>query len=289
MAIKFVQNATGPSPDVAYSLYTSEAKANISSEQFTATFKQRIQPMGPFKNLHVVHRYLAKIAGGDQTQTVVCGNLSNPNGWVAVKAKPGPGQGYAIVEAETLNNTWAFVVWLLPEKADWRVQYFQSMPSAMVGKTATDLETMAMSEKQKNHNFNAYVLLVTAMQLAGRGPFLQLGIQQEIQENLQTLRTPHDLQGSPPFNWQLGNTAFKVLNVGPIGVGQKIYLSIDHEIEPWSDDKVADEKNHTLMAAFSVAYPEYKSIFAGLVVRAHERGSSRGFGTVSENNEKAGK
>jgi len=66
-------------------------------------------------------------------------------------------------------------------------------------------------------------------------------------------------------------------------VSQKVYLKIDHEIEPWATDKDADKKNHELISAFSSSYPEYKHTFAGLVVTAHERGGMRGYGTVSEN------
>ena len=282
-AMEFVQNALGPNLQAAYSVFTADAKVNVSSEKFVAMFKQGIQRMGPFKDLHVAHTYLAKVTGGNQEQRVVCGNVSRPDGWVAVDAKPGPAQAHVIVDAQTLNNTWAFVIWLLPEDGNWNVQYVQATATAMVGKTAEDLQTMAEAEKHKNHNFNAFILYAGAMQLAARGPFLQLGIQPEIQKGMENLQVPPDLKGPTPFHWQLGESSFKVLNVGPIGVGQKIYLQIDHEIEPWADNKEADEKNHDLISAFAKAYPEYKDSFAGLVVRAHERGGSRGFGTVLEN------
>jgi hypothetical protein len=96
------------------------------------------------------------------------------------------------------------------------------------------------------------------------------------------LKTPLVLQGRLPFDWQFGQASFKILNVGPIGVSEKIYLQIDQEIESWADDRDADKKNHELISAFSNAYPEYKYSFAGLVVRAHERGGNRLFGTVSK-------
>jgi hypothetical protein len=284
VAIEFVQDALGPNPETAYSIFTAEAKGSVNSEKFVAMFKQGIQPNGPYKNLHVAHTYLAQVTGGTREQRVVCGNLSSPEGWVAVNAKPGPAQAHVIVEAQTLNNTWAFVTWLLPEQGNWHVQYTQATITAMVGKNAEDLQRLAESEMHENHNFNAYILYAASSQLAARGPFLQLGIQPEIQKSLETLKPPPILQGQPPFNWQLGKLSFKVLNVGPIGVSQNIYLKIDHEIEPWASDKDADKKNHELISAFSSSYPEYKHAFAGIVVTAHERGGIRGYGTVSENN-----
>jgi hypothetical protein len=281
-AIGFVQDALGPNPAAAYSNFTAEAKQNVNSEKFVSVFKQGVQPMGPFKNLRVAHTYLAQVTGGSEEQRVVCGNLSSPETWVAVNAKPGPAQAHVIVEAQTLNNSWAFVLWLLPEEGNWHIQYSQAMATAMVGKTAEDLQRMAESEMHENHDFNAYILYTTALQLAARGPFLQLGIQPEIQKGLESLKPPPVLQGRLPFDWQLGQASFKILNVGPIGVGQKIYLQIDQEIEPWADNNDADKKNHELISAFSKSFPEYKHAFAGLVARAHERGGNRLFGTVSE-------
>ena len=66
-------------------------------------------------------------------------------------------------------------------------------------------------------------------------------------------------------------------------MSQKVYLKIDHEIEPWATDKDADKKNHELISTFSSSYPEFRHAFAGVIVTAHERGGNRGFGTVSEN------
>src|ERR1700730_15219669 len=116
VAMDFVQNALGPNPEAAYSIFTADAKGNVSSEKFMAAFRQGIQPNGPFKNLRVVHTYLPQVTGGTQEQRVVCGNLSSSEGWVAVNAKPGQTQAHVIVEAQTLNNTWAFVTWLLREQ-----------------------------------------------------------------------------------------------------------------------------------------------------------------------------
>jgi hypothetical protein len=100
---------------------------------------------------------------------------------------------------------------------------------------------------------------------------------------MRSVARPRILEGSAPFTWSFDQSTFKVMNVGPIGVAGKIYLLVDHEIEPWSQDKVADGKNRDLIAGLNRAVEEYKEAFDGLVVRAHERGGSRGFGTVQEN------
>lgn len=281
-ALKFVQDALGPDPSAAYAAFTADAKESVPLEQFVSGLQNGIKPMGPFKGMRVAESYVAKVTG-DQEQRVVCGNLSSPQTWVAVSAKPGPAEAHVIVEGDTVNNTMAFVVWLIPEQGNWHVQYLHYATEKMVGKSSDDLRRIAETEKQKQHNFNAFILYATALQLADRGPFFHLGIRPEIEKEIGETKKPENLAGQPPFRWTFGKTAFKVLNVGPIGLGGKIYLIIDHEIEPWAEDKVADRQNHDLIAAFTGAYPQYKDVFAGLVVRAHEHGGSRGFGTVDEN------
>jgi hypothetical protein len=282
-AMGFVQNALGPNPEAAYASFTDDAKSNVNIEQFTSVVKLTIQTMAPFKDLHIAHTYLSKVTGGTQVQSVVCGNLSSPADWVAVTTKPGPAQAHVIVEGQTLNNTWAFVVWLTPEQGIWRVLHFQPAISATVGKTSEDLERMAETEIQRNHDFNAFILSFAALQLTERGPNLQLGIQPEIEKAFKNLRPPHEMQPPAPFIWQFGGAQFKVLNVGLIGIGGKIYLQIDHELDAWGTNEELDKKNHELISAFVDARPEYKYVFSGLVVRAHERGGSRGFASVSEN------
>jgi hypothetical protein len=145
------------------------------------------------------------------------------------------------------------------------------------------LRKIAEVEQQRQHSFNAVILYTAALQLADRGPFLQLGLRSEIEKAVTDVAKPPILHGSLPFSWTFDKSSFKVTNVGPIGVGGKIYLLVDHEIEPWSQDKVADQKNRELIAALNKVVDEYKEAFAGLVIRAHERGGNRGFGTVHEN------
>lgn len=282
-ALEFIQDALGPDPMAAYAAYTAPAKGNFRSGEFVAMFQQVVQHMGPFNDLHVAHTYLAKVTGGSEVQRVVCGILSSPEGWVAVSVNPGSAQAYVIVEGQTINNTWAFVTWLAQEQGKWRIQHIQVTAATMVGKSAADLQMIAETEKQKHHNLNAYILYGAALQLSTRGPNFQLGILPEIQNGMASLQAPHELQGQLPFTWEFGRSSFKVLNIGPIGVGGKIYLQIDHEIDPWAKDADADNRNHELISGFAKAYPEYKDAFAGLVVRAHERAGSRNFGTVEVN------
>jgi hypothetical protein len=192
-------------------------------------------------------------------------------------------EAYVIVEGQTVNNTNAVVLRLRPKEESWAIQSVHFATTGMVGKSADDLRKIAEVEQQRQHSFNAVILYTAALQLADRGPFLQLGLRSEIEKAVTDVAKPPILHGSLPFSWTFDKSSFKVTNVGPIGVGGKIYLLVDHEIEPWSQDKVADQKNRELIAALNKVVDEYKEAFAGLVIRAHERGGNRGFGTVHEN------
>src|SRR5262249_5202496 len=132
------------------------------------------------------------------------------------------------------------------------------------------------------HKFNAALLYAAATQVANRGPNFQLGITQSISEDLSKLTVPSEIQGQPPFLWKDGHNTYKVLNVGPIAVGGKMYITIAHEVSPWQTDAEVDSWNKQLLGYFKKRFPEYSDVFAGLVARAMERGTDRGFGTVEE-------
>lgn len=118
VALKFLQDALGPNTSDAYRAFTDDATKSVPLGQFVSGFQNSIKPMGPFKDLRVAHTYVPKVTGGTQEQRVVCGNLSSPETWVAVNAKPGPAEAYVIVEGDTVNNTNAFVIWLIPERGN---------------------------------------------------------------------------------------------------------------------------------------------------------------------------
>jgi len=283
VAVKFVDDSLSPTPSAAYTTFTAATRASLSIEQFMAGFQKPVMARGPFKDWRVTHIYRVQVTGGIQRQQVVCGDGSRPEGWVAVNAEPRMVEANVIVEGQTVNNVHAVVVRLRPEAENWRVHSVHFATTGMAGKSAEDLRRVAEVEHQRQHSFNAFILYTTAMQLADTGPFLRLGVRSKIEEEMTKVVKPSILEGASPFSWTFEGSTFKVMNVGPIGVGGKLYLLVDHEIEPWSQDKVADQSNRDLIAGLNRSVAEYKEAFAGLVIRAHERGGPRGFGTVHEN------
>lgn len=133
---------------------------------------------------------------------------------MGVNAKPGPAEAHVIVEAQTVNNTVVFVVWLIVEQGIWRVQSVHFATAEMVGKSAGDLQKTAQAEDQAGHDFNAFILYAAALQLTDRGPFFQLGIRPEIESALGALRRPGLLTDSHHSLGILGHLPSRCLMLG---------------------------------------------------------------------------
>jgi len=54
------------------------------------------------------------------------------------------------------------------------------------------------------------------------------------------------------------------------------------EVAPWTTESQVGEWNTQLLSYLKQRFPEYSEIFAGIVVRAKERGTNRLYGTVEE-------
>jgi hypothetical protein len=232
-ALTFVQDALSQDPSAAYSAFAAAAKENVPLPQFVSTLQSLIKPKRTFKDLRIAETHLAEVTGGSRDQRVVCGNRSSREGCVAVSVKPGPAEVQVVAAAHTTNNSEVFVVWLVPKQRDRHVQYVHYARSGMAGKSSADRSKLAAVERQKQHNLNAFLLAATALRLADRGPYFELGVRPEIEKSLSEIEKPDFLVGQPPFVSSLGTAAtFKFLSVGLSGVGGKVYLQIDHQVAP---------------------------------------------------------
>jgi len=284
-AIPFVESLTKLEDSKAYPLLAKDVTKTMTKETFS-TIVRHMMPAADtvFQNIHIAHIYLdSEINIGTPTfapcTEIAHGTISK---LVFIETKLSK-QAYVIVEANTKNNKMAFLLLLIPEDKKWSIGYFQLFPTDMVGYSPEDLWALGQKEKNKNHNFNAYILSVTALQLTNRGPHFRLGIQSKYVERIKTLEAPKELQGNPPFTLKSKNKSFKILSLGPIGINKKIYLIIRQEIQQWVDDKEADNQNHELILVFLKEFPEYKDIFSGLVIEAVEPNGPKGYRTIYEN------
>jgi hypothetical protein len=279
VAMNFIQTMLGPNPSSAYDLLSKDGQAGTSREQLEGVATKTVRPYEP-KNLTVEHTYLIKLKGNSPGRVVCSTDLSKPEGWESLAAKSIPEQAHVSLSADTRNNKLAFVAWLVPEQRDWKVETFWVNISALADKDSVELWNLARAQQTQRHSFNAALLYAAAGQTANRGPNFQLGVAQSIADDMSKLSVPFEIRGQPPFSWGTEEATYKVINVGPIAVGGKIYVTITHEVPPSRSDKEMDALNRKLISYFKRRFPEYSDVFAGVVARAVERGSNRGYGTV---------
>jgi hypothetical protein len=281
VAMNFVQTVLGANPSAAFDLMSKTGQAETTREQFDGSAAGIIRQFDP-KNVTVQHTYLVDLKGKSPGRVVCATDLSKPEGWESLAAADVPEQADVLLSADTRNNKLAFVVWLVPEQGEWKVQSFRLNVSTLADKDSLQLWELARAQQARQHNFNAALLYAAAAQTADRGPNFQLGVTQSISDEMSKLTVPAEIHGQPPFFWKSGETTYKVANVGPIAVGGKIYVIIVHEVSPWLNNEQVDGWNKELLSYFKGRFPEYSEVFAGLVARATERGSNRGYGTVEE-------
>jgi hypothetical protein len=280
-ALSFVQTVIGPSPSAAFDLMSQAGQAETNRQQLDSAALAIMRQFEP-KNVAVQHTYLIKLKGGYPRRVVCATDLSKPGGWESLSAENVPEQAHVLLSADTRNNKLAFVVWLVPEKSEWKVQSFRVNVSTLADKDSIQLWELARAQQARQHSFNAALLYAAATQAADRGPNFQLGITQSISDDTSKFTAPAEINGQPPFSWKNGANTYKVMSVGPIAIGGKIYVIIVHEVAPWENDAQVDAWNKELLNYFKRRFPEYSDVFAGLVARAIERGSNRGYGTVEE-------
>jgi len=280
-AINFVEAFLGPDPSTGFAALSKEGQQGVTLEQFTAqahAIREQLQPT----DLRTQHVYVLNISGKSKGRVICATDLKKADGWESLATINVPEQAYVVMSAQARNNSLAVTIWLVPERVGWKVQSFWINISTLADQGPMQLWETARKQKELGHKFNAMLLYAAAGQVANRGPNFQLGITQSISEDMAGLDGPAEIRGEAPFVWKDGNTTWKVLNVGPIAIGGKIYVVISHEVSPWESDNEVDGWNKELLAYVKNRFPECSEVFAGLVARAHERGSNRGYGTVDE-------
>jgi hypothetical protein len=280
-ANNFLQLLLGPNPERAFELMSEKGRANVTQEQLKGGLSAILQLVKP-QSISLQHTYFIELKGNSPGR-VVCGrDISKSDGWESLEAADVPEQAHVVIMAKTVNNLVAFTVWLVPEQNSWKVQSFWMNAVTLADKDSLKLWQLAQEQRKKGHNFNAALFYAAAAQTANRGPNFQMGIAQSISQDSSTLTMPPDILGPPPFLWKNGENTYKVMSVGPIAVGGKIYLILVHEVSPWQSNEQVDHWNKEFLRYVKQRFPEYTDAFAGLVARARERGSARGFGTVEE-------
>ena len=193
-----------------------------------------------------------------------------------------PEQAYVLLTGDGRTAGVVFTLWLLREGSAWKVNSFAFNVAALSGRNALQLWQVARAQHQHGHEFNATLLYFAAVQIANRGPDLELAFApQMVQEQAQVI-PPKELTGPPPFHIEGDGKQFSLLNIGSTDVDGRMYLAITYDAAPWKSTKQVEHSNQALIALITKLFPEYAEVFQGVVAQASERGTGRTFATVSD-------
>jgi hypothetical protein len=266
--------------DGAFALLTPEAAQAMGRDGFSEAMRSIAGLVNPFQDPAIRHTLL--LTGTEKGGGVAaCGTFGPEEGKVTVRYGKAAKQGYAVIEGKSGNQRWTFILWMTAGP-DWRVAHFQVALTAIAGRSAADLLAAARAERDKGHAFNAFTLYDWAGILTDRGPNLRIALQSEIRKEAEAapLPRPQELQGAFPRSWSLGGQTFTIGEIGPYEVGGELFLKLVQEVGPWTDDVEADRRNRALIQAFTVAFPDHASAFAGLAVFARDMKGNRIYRTL---------
>jgi len=279
-ATSFLNLLLGSTPATAFDSLSEQAKQNGTREQYIGLAKM-VSLFDP-KHVSIQHTYLIGHIGKGIDRVPCEGAPPNQNDSESLSVVSVAQQAHVLLAGDMPNNKLAIDVWLVREQGVWKVQGVWAGPSSLGGKDARTVRELAPAQQNQGHSLNAALLYAGAAQVANRGPYFQTGTMRLISDEMSQLNLPAEIKGQAPFAWKNGDTRWEILNVGPIAIGDKLYVVIVHQVQPWESNTQVDGWNKELIAYFKKRFPEYSDVFSGVVARAMEQGTSRGFGTVEE-------
>lgn len=282
-ATQFVQSVLSGDAGSAWDTMTPHGQTAITRDQFVANAVLRIQPTQAH-NLAVQHVFLIHVVGTPAPGArVVCGtDVSDPTQSYRMAVVAAPEQAYVLLTGDGRTAGLVFTLWLLRDASGWRVNSFAFSVATLSSRTAVQLWQLAHDQHQHGHEFNATLLYYAAVQIANRGPDLELGFAPQIAQEQTQVTRPKELTGQPPFKFEGNGKQFSVLNIGATDADGRMYLAVTYEAAPWKSTKQVERSNQALIALITKVFPEYAEVFQGIIAQASERGTGRTFATVSD-------
>jgi len=284
-SLEFTKAAFAGDTLQAFGHLTEEAKKVATAEQL-GNILQNIKTSGPYDELSVERVMTVTGRGHMQQESSVAdcakdASLTESNVRVAISNVPE--QAYALVSAKGSQERWVATLWLIPKGGKWQIQSFQITIGRAAGKPVGEIVALARQENSRGHTLNTGILYAAAASLAARAPFYHTGLEDAIQKETQQASAPEEFRGNPPFNLKGSTGSFALVRLNSIAINGKLYLVLAQEVPPWKDSKEIEQKNRALIKLFAERFPEYSSVFAGLVTEATEHAGTNGWRTVLDN------
>lgn len=275
-AVAFYSAMLNGDGESSYGALTPELQKAIPRADFEAMVEQ-VKAQGPFADLKPAHSYKPSIIG--RPGRSICGGGESA---VIVSALPDVSQVHEVISAQTANNGWALIAWMVQDGEAWRVRSFYTSLESMVGHDATALFNLAKAQAKAGNAFNAMLLYVGAGSIAERGPDIELAVRKEIADALAAHTPPADIKGRAPFKWQFDGTTYVVEGITLTAAEDQLGFVLTHRDATWDgkDKAAAQERNTALIEGFKTAHPEYAEAFGFIVARIVAQDGSASADTV---------
>jgi hypothetical protein len=281
-ARRFVTALLGASPGSAYSQMSLAGQASISARQMEAAASQLKAERETSAPTVTRTLFINSLFGAPTGFKTAC-DIAGSGGPELLSISSAPKEAHVLLTEGLENAARIFDVWLIQVDGQWRVNGFSANLSALGGRDGDAWWKLAKEQRARGHAFNAAFLYKAAEQTLYRGAFYQRGDWAAFSRDLESFKTPPELNGQGPHSWSLKGHSYSVTQTKMVSLdGGKALLSIYQPSPNWKGEADADRRNRDTIDAFLATHPEWTEAFDAIVVRSAIPGTGQSFGSVYE-------
>jgi hypothetical protein len=234
---------------------------------------------------NVYSSYLLDATGGPATidsAMFLCGVYNSPDRiQFSIQNLPAAKYALVIMDASGPKGPYWLSLILQEMNGGWKLAGFYPKARRVGDKGPGAFLTQARDFRAKGELHNAYFYYVAARELALPVSFMMTRPVEKLDSEAQPI-VPKDVPGDQPVTLTsaTGKT-YQIIDISPLAIGNGMDLRVRYKaVVPVSDTRASYDSNMDVMKTFAAKYPEYKSAFAGYVVRAVDPQTGQDYGTV---------
>jgi hypothetical protein len=188
-----------------------------------------------------------------------------------------PPGNYGIVTLDAASAQGAYTVSFVLQQqgTEWKLGGFYAKPAQISGHDAVWFASQAREYKNKGQLRNSWFYFGEARELLVPVPFMATATTDKLYDEMQAVK-PADLA---PLDLTASGKTFKITELFPVPVGHDFDLVVKYQSADVSDTGKTFQDNMAVMKALLAKYPECRSAFGGIVVRAVEP-SGKDYGSM---------
>ena len=199
-----------------------------------------------------------------------------------------PGKyGVVILDASSSKAVYTVSLILRQEGSDWKLGGLYIQASELAGHNSNWFSSRARDFLAKGQMHNAWLYYIEAISLVSPLPFMSTKASDDLYDESQKLQPADfpadgktvDLSAGATSGTTSGAAAYKLTAVLPVVVGDDLDLLVKYQAADVSNTNQAYQNNIALMKALLAKFPELRTAFAAVVVRAVDP-SGRDYGAM---------